>query len=525
MEFIWILFAFLCGVSVRLVSLPPMVGYLFAGFLLHFLGLQATSGIEVLSQLGITLMLFTIGLKLNIRDLLKREVIVVSLSNMSLWIVTMSALFFGITALGLYYFAGLDLATVAIITFALSFSSTVCVVKILEESGELKTEHGKLAIAILVMQDIVAVLFLVAATGVLPSLAAFGLLGLLFVKPFLGKVLEKTGHGELLPLLGFFLAFGGYELFKLVGVKGDLGALVMGILISSHPKSTELYKSLMGFKDLFLIGFFLSIGFTALPDLNMTLIAVLLVLFIPIKALLFYGLFNVMNVRTRSSFLSSLVLSNYSEFGLIVAAMSVQQGWLAKEWLVILALAVSFSFVFTSVFYKHAHNIYKNKKELLFRFSRSSQSKDLSIEIPDDTEIMIIGMGRVGKGAYNAACKITELPVIGMDADETRVKKLSESGYQTVYGDGEDCDLWDGLDLSKIKLVLIALPYVQDISNIRQQLSYAGFNGKVAAIARYEDQIAQLKQEGVDRIFNFYEEAGYGFAEESLQLLQETKTS
>ena len=72
MEFIWILFAFVCGVSVRMISLPPMVGYLFAGFLLHFLGMEASTSLEILSQLGITLMLFTIGLKLNIRDLVKR---------------------------------------------------------------------------------------------------------------------------------------------------------------------------------------------------------------------------------------------------------------------------------------------------------------------------------------------------------------------------------------------------------------------------------------------------------------------
>ena len=138
--------------------------------------------------------------------------------------------------------------------------------KILEESSELKVRHGKLALAVLIIQDIVAVIFLVAATGKIPSEWAAALLLLPFLRPVFYRILERVGHGELLPLAGFFLAFGGYELFSALGVKGDLGALVMGIVIAGHSKTSELYKTLMNFKDLFLIGFFLSIGFTALAD-------------------------------------------------------------------------------------------------------------------------------------------------------------------------------------------------------------------------------------------------------------------
>ena len=167
--------------------------------------------------------------------------------------------------------------------FSLSFSSTVCIVKILEESGEIKTRHGKLAIGVLIMQDIIAVLFLVIATGKVPSIWALLLLLLFFAKPLWTIILERVGHGELLILSGFLFAFGGYELFEAVGIKGDLGALIVGMFIATHVKSTEMSKALMDFKDIFLVGFFLTIGFSALPTLDLILTALLLCLFIPLN--------------------------------------------------------------------------------------------------------------------------------------------------------------------------------------------------------------------------------------------------
>ncbi|MCV6606247.1 MAG: cation:proton antiporter, partial [Porticoccaceae bacterium] len=240
----------------------PLIGFLSAGFILHFMGVEPTASMETLADLGITLMLFTIGLKLNVKDLLKTEVWAGTLGHMGVWVAMVAAGMLFLATLSMPYYSELDLKSAALLAFALSFSSTVCIVKLLEETGEAKTRHGRLAIGILVMQDIAAVLFLVASTGKIPSIWAVALLGLYWARPLLNKLLDHAGHGELLPLTGFFLALGSYELFYLVGVKGDLGALIGGMLLAGSAKATELSKSLMSFKDIFLIGFFLSIGFT-----------------------------------------------------------------------------------------------------------------------------------------------------------------------------------------------------------------------------------------------------------------------
>lgn len=519
MDFLLLCVAFACGLAVKTLNLPPLVGYLLAGFALHFFGVTPGAGLETLADLGITLMLFTIGLKLKVGDLIKREVWAGTLSELTLWCLVALGLLLTLASTTLPYFFNLDLTQAALLAFAFGFSSTVCVVKLLEESGEMRTRHGRLAVGVLVMQDIVAVLFLVLATGKLPSLWAIGLLALPLVRPWLNRLLDAAGHGELLPLTGFFLALGGYELFSLVGVKGDLGALIAGMLLSRSNKAVELSKALLGFKDLFLIGFFLSIGFTALPTLSMIGIALGLTLLLPVKFLLFYGLLLAMQLRGRTAWLSALVLANYSEFGLIVADLAVDQNWLDAQWLVILALTVTFSFVVTSLLYPRAHGLYSRNKAWLTRFERGTRLPEDVLTQPVDAQVLVVGLGRVGTGAYSALYQLIGPGVWGMDADPSRVERLHNEGKSVFNGDGEDADLWEHLDLSSVELILLALPSIEDSRNVTKQLQRAGYRGQLAAIARYEDERLSLIESGIDKVFNFYTEAGTGFAEESLAMI------
>lgn len=519
MEFIWILFAFACGMLVKLINLPSLIGYLCAGFILHFIGLEPLSNLDALAEIGISLMLFTIGVKLDVRDLLKREIWLGTVAHMLIWSWIIFGVIFLATTLISPHFIEISTKEAAILAFALSFSSTVCIFKLLEDNGELTTRHGRLAIGILIMQDIIAVLFLVLASNKTPSIWALLLIGLWWCRPLFRKLLNQTGHSELLPLAGFMLAFGGHELFELVGIKGDLGALAFGVLVSGNIKAAELAKSLASFKDLFLIGFFLSIGFTALPDWSMLIIASALSLLIIVKFVLFFGVFSVLRLRARTSFLAALAMSNYSEFGLIVLALSAQTGLIDKQWLVIFALAISISFIVTSVGYRSAHSIFPAIRPKIRRYESKLRLKEDVYLQPKNAEILVIGMGRVGRGAYSALFQLVGDRVWGMDANRDRVKKQKRKGMHVFPGDGEDPDVWENFDLTQIKLVLLALPSVQDSHNITQQLRDARYHGKIAAIARYEDEKEKLLHSGIDNVFNFFTEAGTGFAEESLQMI------
>ncbi|MGB0936849.1 MAG: cation:proton antiporter [Colwellia sp.] len=525
MNFIWILFAFLCGLASKSINMPPSIGYLIAGFLLSYLGYEADDSLTTLSNLGITLMLFMIGLKLNIKNLFKAEAWVASSLHTIIWIILSVFSIKVFAFLSFESFSQLDTQTSLLIAFALSFSSTVCVIKLLEENGEMRTRHAKIAVSILVIQDIVAVAYLVAATGKIPSVLAFALIGLFFIRPLFNTLMSHAGHGELLPLMGFFIAFGSYELFELVNIKGDLGALIVGMMLANSSKASEINKSLMSFKDIFLIGFFLSIGFSATPTLEMLGISILLLTLLPLKFGLFFGLFSLLKLRSRTAFLSALSLSNFSEFGLIVAALSVNYGWLNNEWLVILALTVSLSFVLTNILYRYSHNFFASKRKYLSKFERSERlEEDLFVQ-PCQAPVMIIGMGRVGMGAYKAICEHSNKKVWGLDADREKISWLNSQNIETYYGDAEDAYFWENIDLSQLELILLALPNVQDSISINEQISRINYQGKIAAIARFDDERQLLTDIGIDKVFNFYNEAGVGFADESIKLIEDSNTA
>ncbi len=458
MDYIWVAVAFVCGFLVKQISLPPLIGYLAARFGLHALGVQPDASLQTLSDLGITLLLFTIGLKLDIRSLFKTEIWGGAFGHMVAiaLLTTINCLVLGY--LGLKYFVDLNWQIAALIGFAVSFSSTVCAIKILEERGELRARHGQVAIGILVIQDIAAVIFVTLASGKAPSAWALTLLALPLLRPALDQLLKRCGHGEMLPLAGFFLAISFGELFELVGLKAHLGAIVIGVLLSGHEKASELSKSLLSFKDIFLIGFFLSIGFTALPTIDMLGVAMIMAIALPLKAGLFFVWLTRLKLRSRTAFLSAMSLANYSEFGLIVCSISVAHGLLAKEWLVIMALAVSLSFVFSALINANAHRLYSQWSHYIKRFEHSERLPEDPFPDSGSATILVVGMGRVGVGAYNAFHEHLLKNVCGVDVDKARVNHLREVGRHVVVGDAEDPDFWAQINLESIRLIIFSMP-------------------------------------------------------------------
>jgi predicted Kef-type K+ transport protein len=521
MDYIWVAVAFICGFLVKQIHLPPLIGYLAAGFGLHAIGVQPHASLQTLSELGITLLLFTIGLKLDIRTLFKAEIWGGASGHMAaiVLLTTFNSLLLGY--LGLKYFSDLNWQSAALIGFAVSFSSTVCAIKILEERGELRARHGQVAIGILVIQDIAAVIFVTLASGKIPSAWALILFGLPLLRPVLDKILQRCGHGEMLPLAGLFLALSFGELFELVGLKAQLGAIVIGALLSGQEKASEISKSLLSFKDIFLVGFFLSIGFTALPTVDMLVVALIMAIALPIKASMFFVWLTHLKLRSRTAFLSSMSLANYSEFGLIVCSVSVAHGLLAKEWLVIMALAVSLSFVFSSIINANAHRLFSRWNNDLKRFENRERLAEDPFPDPGNATILIFGMGRVGVGAYDEFHKRLHKKVCGVDVDIERVTYQREAGRCVIFGDAEDPGFWTQINLESIGLIIFTMPNFADALEAVEQLQAVGYQGKTAGIAHYEDQKSTLLEAGIDEVFNFYAEVGAGLAEQSIHLTEE----
>ncbi|MEN9464189.1 MAG: hypothetical protein RL217_370 [Pseudomonadota bacterium] len=511
---IYLVAALLGGIGARLVHLPPLLGFLVAGFALSALGVSSHPMVEVLANLGVTLMLFGVGLQINIGELAKREVWFTAMAQSALMVVLGVGFFATLAALGVGMMAGSHIESWAMLALALSFSSTVFVIKILEERGDARSRYGQIAIGVLVMQDLIAVIFLAATTGASPSMWSLTLFLLVPARKLIIPVLERLGHGEMVVLLAVFLAMDpGYILFESVGLKGDLGAVAMGMLFASHPKSHELSRSIFALKELLLVAFFLSIGLSGLPTWPQVGLGLLLLVLLFAQSLFYFFLVSVAHMRRRTAVLTALVMANNSEFALIIATTLIGAGLLDAGWLTTLSVAVAASFVLGT---------FINMKAADFANAIEKRWPDVDVErlAPNerpvhlgDTDTLVLGMGRVGRACYlrlvESHCK-----VMGVEHDDDKADEMIKEGLHILHGDATDADLWRRVRASaSLTKVVLALPYHDANLDALRILRGRGFSGRVVAVSHWQAQAQELIANGADDALHLYSGAGGALAD------------
>jgi predicted Kef-type K+ transport protein len=504
-EAVWLTFAFTLGMLVRSIGLPPLVGYLAAGFALSaagkFVDLPLENGkiLQHIAHLGVLLLLFTVGLKLKLKSLLRPEVI----GGGILHFVITTAIF----TPALLILADLDWRTSILLGIALSFSSTVLAAKVLEAKRELRAFHGRVAIGILIVQDLIALLVMSIAGGTSPSLWALLVFLMPLLRPALYRLLDSSGHEELMLLFGLLLALaaGGYG-FESVGLSSELGALLFGALLANHPRAKELSDSLWGIKEIFLVGFFLQIGIGGLPDGQALVMALAFALVLPLKGILFFFLLLFFRLRSRSAFLSSLSLTNYSEFGLIVASVVL------PEWMVPLALTVAISFVLSAPLNRVAHPLYEALASRLAPFERNLHHPDEQPISLLDTRILIMGMGRTGSAAYDYL-KESEPKLMGLDSDPAKIQTHIDNDRKVFFADAEDPVFWERLQMPEVDAVILAMNDIEAKVIAARKLRQCGFQGLIVAHTMFPDEAEAIRRAGADHAYLTFSEAGVGLAE------------
>ncbi|MHC1791051.1 cation:proton antiporter domain-containing protein [Solidesulfovibrio sp.] len=515
-------FAFGFGMLLARFGLPPMVGFLVAGFAYNLLGLERPAGLEVAADLGITLLLFSIGLKLDVRGLLKPVIWASATAQMVLTTGVIFGALLAAQALTGSALLAVSWPTLVLLGFALSFSSTVFAVKALEEKGDMSAFYGVVAIGILIMQDLFAVLYLAISEGKIPSPWAVAVLALPLARPVLFWLMDRAGRGELFILCGLFFALGlGAEGFNLVKLKPDLGALAVGVLVAGHPRASELSKALFGFKELMLVGFFLSVGMKGLPNAGMVGAAALLCLLLPLKTGIYHLVVSRFGLRPRTSLFTALALTNYSEFGLILTAIAAKQGALSPDWLLVVAIAVSLSFFVGAPLCTRSEAVYRFMHRWLCHFECTRCHPN---EAPIDlgaAKAVILGMGRIGMGAYDELRPVYGDDILGVEHVPARVDRNREAGRNVILGDACDTEFWLKLQNDKqLEMVILAMPNHTGNMFAAHQLHNMGFSGQVAAVARFPEEVEELDGLGVCAVFNMYERAGTGLARFSLDACQ-----
>ena len=525
MEPIVIAFAFLAGIAVRTVGFPPLLGYLLAGFIAFALGIGDGEALEPLADAGINLLLFTIGLKLNPRSLMPVYVWGSAILHMVVAVPLTAAV---IMIVGMLFapLAFEEMSAAWTLAFALSFSSTVLAIKLFEERGETTSFYASIAIGILVVQDVLAVIYLVIMSGKYPSVWALSLIALPFLRPVFRRLLDMVGHGELLLLSGITFAFGAVELFEAVHLKGGLGALVIGVLLAqaTPTKSKEIYNQLVGLKNLLLIGFFLQIGYYGIPSMEMMIVAAVLSVLILLRPVIYFVLLTRFGLRARTGWLTGLALFNYSEFGLIVTAIAVDAGTLDSDWITTLALALSLSFGLATPINRVAHELYRRYQAVLTRHEKTHRLPEEAISPIGDADTVILGMGRVGRSAYDTLRAAGYDRIVGIEENFETTRRLTDAGYHCVHGDGSDRDFWEQTGLSERKLIMVSLTNQRENLIVIKMARELGFYNTLAVATRFPDHQKEVEELGCIGYY-LYEGMGRDFAEYTLTQLSLDDTS
>jgi len=272
-------------------------------------------------------------------------------------------------------------------------------------------------------------------------------------------------------------------------------------------------KTMLGFKDLFLLGFFLSIGLSGQLSWEVFIVGAALTLLLFLKSALFFALLTLSKLRARTSLFATLNLTNYSEFGLIVAAVSVANGWIDSDWLIVLSIALSLSFALAARLNTVSYQLYAKNRTMWKRMQSDERLADDRLLDVKGATIAVIGMGGIGTGAYDAMRHQYGETVVGVDIDPITIRKQQSTGRHVLVGDPSDADFWDRVQASHtIEVVMLALPKLNVSLRVIDRLRATSYTGQIAAIARFEDEVEVLRKAGSDTVFNIYTEAGAGFA-------------
>lgn len=508
----WIAVALILGLLAWRIGLPPLVGFLVSGFVLGAFGMEAPPALNGLAHAGVLLLLFAVGLKLRVKTLIRYEVWGTGVAHLLVMVLVLTV---AVASAG-----GLSTPLAIALAVALSISSTVFAAKALEDQGELRAVHGRVAIGILILQDIVAVAALATLSVSYPSPYAFLLLLLPLARPILGRLLDVVGHGELLVLCGAALALVvGGEGFARLGLSPELGALILGMLLADHARAQELSNALWSLKEVLLVGFFLSIGLSGIPTWDTLQVSAFLLLLLPVKGLLFFGCLLLFGLRARTSLLTALSLTTFSEFGLIVTGVAVENGLLDERWLIAAGVTVALSFAIAAPLNAHGHRIYAWARPWLDKLERDQRHPDDEPITLGSAEVLVVGMGRVGTGAFDYM-RAQGKHVVGIDSDTGKLQRHVREGRRVAYADAEDTSFWLRLKVERLQAIMLALPDMDAKLLASRELRRRGYTGLISATHVFPEQLGPILEAGCDVSFNYFNEAGVGFARHTWEALE-----
>ncbi len=455
----------------RFLRQPLVVGYILSGIIVgpYFLNIITSNEyIELFSKLGIAILLFIVGLSLK-PDVI-REVGKVSLVTGIGQILFTSLLgFFLIKALGFNDTASLYGA------IALTFSSTIIILKLLSDKGDLNKLYGKISIGFLLVQDVVATIILLfvslwassTTTNENPIAILFKVFLFFIILYFLGKyILPRLTNflaksQESLFLFSLTWGLGLAALFYEFGFSLEIGALVAGVSLAVSPFSQEIASRMRPLRDFFIVIFFIMLGsHIIIANLSAILIpAIILSIFVLIgNPIIVIILMNLLGYKSKTGFMAGLTVAQISEFSLILMALGLSSGHLNQEIVSLITLVGVITIAGSTYLIIYADKIYENTRKItkIFEFRKNEKTNE-KISNENPYNMIIFGYDRVGFDFVNVAQKMQNRHLV-VDFDPQSINKLESRGIPYKYGDAEDVNFLEEINLTETELVVSTIP-------------------------------------------------------------------
>lgn len=466
------------GLFARTLKQPPFIGYLFAGIVLAAFGFFSASNsvlIENMAQLGIALLLFLVGLEMNVKDL-RRLGSVVLLAG-SVQIVVTATLSFILASL-----LGFSPTSALYIGIALAFASTIIVVKLLSEKKDLASLYGKIVVGVLLVQDFVAILILVLLSGFQGGdlslfsflrvvakgavlLAGVYLLSKTILQRFFDKVAAASSELLFVTSIAWALLLAGVVSLPWVGFSIEIGGFVAGVALANSLEHLQIASRVKPLRDFFITTFFLLLGAQMVVGLTPAIILPALVfsLFVVFgHSLILLAILGFMGYRRRTAFLAAIATAQISEFSFIVLAVGAKVGHIGASEVSLITLVGVITMTMSTYLITNADKLYA-KFERALKFFERKRTKEMALGPRDHLEnhIVLIGADRTGRALLPVLEKRVE-PLVIMDFNPLVVERLIAQGYNAVYGDARDSETLDLLSLGRAHLLLSTTDSLDD---------------------------------------------------------------
>ncbi len=491
------------GVMAKFFRQPAILGYVLAGIILTSFGgrivnTEFKETLEVLGKLGVTFLLFLVGLELPVSQLKK-------MGKVALATGLGQILFTGGMGMLIATLVGYVPITAMYIGIAFAFSSTIIVVKLLSEKKELSSLHGKISVGFLLVQDFVAIGLFVILSGlqvgsfapltfvfvVLKAVILVGLTMLLATK-IVPRILDKLARsGELLfvSALGWCLVVSAVVGSSLVGFNVEIGGFLAGLALANASENLQIVARIRPIRDFFLTVFFVWLGSTlSVNQLSFVVFpALIFSVFVLIgNPIIMMTIMGLMGFKKRTSFLAGLNVGQISEFSLILVSLAVRTGYANSNTMALATLVGIITMTLSTYMISNSEKIYTKVSRYLNVFERKKSRVQTTGEQDSlKNHILLFGHNRTGSKVL-PALENFKSDVVIVDFNPQTIEELRLAGKNAVFGDVGDLELYDEIGLSDARMVVSTVPVLED--NLQLLAAIKRIHKKMPVILTAQDE-------------------------------------